>query len=209
MTACSSAAVRSRWRATSARPRACRTRRSPIVSAARRRRSRRTSTIRPERRRGRSRLATRGCAAAAAPTPSRATARATRTRTARPAIPVRSAALDARASARRDAGLARRYGRLPSSYDWSRTHAHRRGGGALERLSEGDWPSASVVTGVFGSWKAARVVATDRIVEVDDRVRRSPECASSRVARPSAIAGPAIESTGAFPSEARDGTPNI
>src|SRR5436190_6383350 len=27
-----------------------------------------------------------------------------------------------------------RYGRLPSSYDWSRTHAKRRGGAALERL---------------------------------------------------------------------------
>ena len=39
-----------------------------------------------------------------------------------------------------------RYGRLPSSYDWSRTHARRRGGEALERLRDGDWPSASVVT---------------------------------------------------------------
>ena len=28
----------------------------------------------------------------------------------------------------------RRYGRLPTSYDWSRTHARRRGGEALERL---------------------------------------------------------------------------
>ena len=45
-----------------------------------------------------------------------------------------------------------RYGRLPSSYDWSRTHARRRGGEALERLREGDWPSASVVTDVYGSW---------------------------------------------------------
>ena len=30
-----------------------------------------------------------------------------------------------------------RYGRLPSSYDWSRTHAIHRGGPALERLSAG------------------------------------------------------------------------
>jgi AcrR family transcriptional regulator len=30
-----------------------------------------------------------------------------------------------------------RYGRLPSSYDWSRTHARRRGGDALARLAEG------------------------------------------------------------------------
>jgi hypothetical protein len=50
----------------------------------------------------------------------------------------------------------RRYGRLPSSYDWSRTHARRRGGEALKRLREGDWPSASVVTSVLGSWAAAR-----------------------------------------------------
>jgi hypothetical protein len=39
-----------------------------------------------------------------------------------------------------------RYGRLPSSYDWSRTHARRRGGEALERLAQGHWPPASVVT---------------------------------------------------------------
>jgi AraC-like DNA-binding protein len=49
-----------------------------------------------------------------------------------------------------------RYGRLPSSYDWSRTHAKRRGGGALKRLSDGRWPSASVVGELFGSWQAAR-----------------------------------------------------
>src|SRR5438067_12835373 len=30
-----------------------------------------------------------------------------------------------------------RYGRMPSSYDWSRTHANRRGGVALERLNPG------------------------------------------------------------------------
>jgi AraC-like DNA-binding protein len=52
-----------------------------------------------------------------------------------------------------------RYGRLPSSYDWSRTHARRRGGEALARLAEGDWPPASVVGRVFGRWAAARQVA--------------------------------------------------
>jgi hypothetical protein len=52
-----------------------------------------------------------------------------------------------------------RHGTLPSSYDWSRTHARRRGGEALKRLSEGDWPSASVVTDLFGGWDAARVAA--------------------------------------------------
>jgi hypothetical protein len=38
-----------------------------------------------------------------------------------------------------------RYGRLPSSYDWSLTHARRGGGEPLERLNKGDRPSASVV----------------------------------------------------------------
>jgi AraC-like DNA-binding protein len=49
-----------------------------------------------------------------------------------------------------------RYGRLPSSYDWSRTHARSRGGESLRRLSDGEWPPASVVTARFGSWSAAR-----------------------------------------------------
>jgi hypothetical protein len=52
-----------------------------------------------------------------------------------------------------------RYGRLPSSYDWSSTHARRRGGEALARLSEGRWPSASVVTSLFGGWALARAGA--------------------------------------------------
>jgi hypothetical protein len=52
-----------------------------------------------------------------------------------------------------------RYGRLPSSYDWSRTHARRRGGEALERLSDRNWPSASVVPNVFGIWAKARAAA--------------------------------------------------
>jgi hypothetical protein len=49
-----------------------------------------------------------------------------------------------------------RYGRPLSSYDWSRTHARRRGGEALRRLEADEWPPASVVTSVFGSWAAAR-----------------------------------------------------
>ena len=52
-----------------------------------------------------------------------------------------------------------RYGRWPSSYDWSVTHARRRGGEALARSAEGDWPSASVVADVFGRWDAARQAA--------------------------------------------------
>jgi len=43
-----------------------------------------------------------------------------------------------------------RYGSLPSSCDWSRTHAERRGGLALKRLNGQAWPSASVVGQLFG-----------------------------------------------------------
>jgi hypothetical protein len=52
-----------------------------------------------------------------------------------------------------------RFGRLPSSYDWSRTHARRRGDEALDRLLVGEWPPSSVVSGTFGTWRAARVAA--------------------------------------------------
>jgi AraC-like DNA-binding protein len=52
-----------------------------------------------------------------------------------------------------------RYGRLPSSYDWSCTHAKRRGGVALKRLGDGQWPSASVVGQLFGTWQVAREAA--------------------------------------------------
>jgi hypothetical protein len=74
-----------------------------------------------------------------------------------------------------------RYGRLPSSYDWSRTHARRRGGEALRRLEAGKWPPASVVTSVFGSWAAAREAAgasAEIAPEPGDSVR------STRVERP-------------------------
>jgi hypothetical protein len=53
-----------------------------------------------------------------------------------------------------------RYGQLPSSYDWSVTHARRRDGDALERLADNEWPSAAVVTDVFGGWPAARAAAS-------------------------------------------------
>jgi hypothetical protein len=69
----------------------------------------------------------------------------------------------------------RRYGRLPSSYDWSHTHARRRGGEALERLSTDDWPSAGVVTAVYGSWKAARAAAAEQVIQTGDGNRRSRE----------------------------------
>jgi hypothetical protein len=38
-----------------------------------------------------------------------------------------------------------RYGPAPSSHDWSRTHARRRRGEALNRLQAGEWPAASTV----------------------------------------------------------------
>ena len=52
-----------------------------------------------------------------------------------------------------------RYGRPPSSTDWSRTHARRRGGEALERLLARDWPAPSTVIDIYGSWRAAHAGA--------------------------------------------------
>jgi hypothetical protein len=69
----------------------------------------------------------------------------------------------------------RRYGRLPSSYDWSRAHARQRGGEALERLTAGEWPAASVVTRLFGTWAAARVVA---VPEAGERLARDRSSAT-------------------------------
>ena len=52
-----------------------------------------------------------------------------------------------------------RYGAAPSSYDWSRTHARRRGGEALKRLRAGEWLAPSTVTDLYGAWAAARADA--------------------------------------------------
>ena len=52
-----------------------------------------------------------------------------------------------------------RYGAAPSSYDWSRTHARKRGGDALTRLNEGDWPPSATVIDLYGTWAAARADA--------------------------------------------------
>ena len=52
-----------------------------------------------------------------------------------------------------------RYGRPPSSTDWSRTHASRRGGEPLERFLGREWPSPSTVIDIYGSWPAARADA--------------------------------------------------
>ena len=48
-----------------------------------------------------------------------------------------------------------RYGSPPTSYDWSSTHARRRGGEALKRLQAGEWPAASTVIDLYRSWAAA------------------------------------------------------
>src|SRR4051794_10946031 len=47
------------------------------------------------------------------------------------------------------------YGRAPSSYDWSRTHARRRGSQAMRRLGRGGCPSRAPVSGLYGTWAAA------------------------------------------------------
>jgi hypothetical protein len=52
-----------------------------------------------------------------------------------------------------------RYGSSPSSYDWSWTHASKRGPDALARLQDDAWPAASTVTEVYGSFAAARADA--------------------------------------------------
>jgi hypothetical protein len=54
-----------------------------------------------------------------------------------------------------------RYGAAPSSYDWSRTHARRRGGEALKRLQAGEWPAPSTVIDLYGAWAAAVADAFD------------------------------------------------
>ena len=46
------------------------------------------------------------------------------------------------------------YGAAPSSYDWSRTHARRRGGKAHKRLQAGERPAPSTVIDLYGSWAA-------------------------------------------------------
>jgi hypothetical protein len=52
-----------------------------------------------------------------------------------------------------------RYGAPPSSYDWNATHAHRRGGVALERFNSEAWPTAAVVRRLFGGWPGLRAAA--------------------------------------------------
>ena len=55
-----------------------------------------------------------------------------------------------------------RYGTAPTSYDWSISHASRRGGDALARLQDAEWPPASTVSELYGTWVAARADAFPR-----------------------------------------------
>ena len=52
-----------------------------------------------------------------------------------------------------------RYGKAPSSTDWSRTHARTRGGEPLERFLARNWPAPSTVIDIYGSWPAAHTDA--------------------------------------------------
>jgi hypothetical protein len=52
-----------------------------------------------------------------------------------------------------------RYGTRPTSDDWSRTHANRRGGDAVARLADGEWPAPGTVTDLYGTWAAAHTDA--------------------------------------------------
>ena len=45
------------------------------------------------------------------------------------------------------------------------TQARRRGGEALERLAGGEWPAASVVSSLFGTWATARAAASGEDVD--------------------------------------------
>ena len=82
-----------------------------------------------------------------------------------------SGAGPANGCSRRCASGDRATGRLPSSYDWSRTHAGRRGGEALRRLAGGEWPTSSVVSRLFGTWDVARAAASRPNVAVPTRRR--------------------------------------
>jgi hypothetical protein len=93
-----------------------------------------------------------------------------------------------------------RYGRLPSSYDWSATHARRRAGEALRRLKEGEWPPASVVTDVPGSWGEARAGA-----EAAGTIREGErEVAHLGPAGGEGLVGPGTQNGAGFPPNSAD-----
>jgi len=64
-----------------------------------------------------------------------------------------------------------RFGFVASSVDWSATHAHRRGGAALERYRAARWPSQSVVRRLYGTPAAA---SADAFPSLTDPTNRGP-----------------------------------
>ena len=95
-----------------------------------------------------------------------------------------------------------RYGRLPTSYDWSSTHAHRRGGDARARLAEGEWPAASVVTRL----SAPGAPPARWPAQLAGEMTREPASASSSFGRDSISLPKPREST-AISEDRRGGEP--
>jgi hypothetical protein len=56
-----------------------------------------------------------------------------------------------------------RFCMAPTSTDWNRTAAFRRGESAVARFSSGRWPTSSVIVRLFGSW--GQFIAAARRVE--------------------------------------------
>ena len=133
-------AARRNSRAITATRRGCRSRRSLVGWDAQKQPSRRISTIQSAIRHARSRRATGECVAAAVRPPRHGTARATPTRIADAAIPARSRGRTRERVREAMRAWRARYGAAPSSYDWSRTHARRRGAEARKRLQAGNGP---------------------------------------------------------------------
>src|ERR1700760_361194 len=50
-----------------------------------------------------------------------------------------------------------RFGRMPTLYDWSRTHARQRGGEAVAHLAEAEWPAASRASAASAGWSGVPV----------------------------------------------------
>ena len=169
---------RSPWRGITASLRVSRSDRSPTVSAARPRRSRRTFTT--DRREG---AGGQGPLPGGVPRLRRlyATAQRERGRIAYACYQAcHPGAIERRWTRERVLDAMRawqaRYGRWPSSYDWSGRARTRENVGERrpERLREGNWPSASVVTDVYSSWTAARAAVAEAVAEAGDGGRRSP-----------------------------------
>jgi len=50
----------------------------------------------------------------------------------------------------------------PTSTEWNRTHAARRGDDAIQRFVSGRWPTSTVIVRLFGSWARFAVAARSR-----------------------------------------------